>query len=52
MTNMFVTKLFGCAKIFRFFFIFSNSFFSGETMDVAYTKYKIKRKFTFFFGKY
>ena len=36
-----------------FAFAFSAPPFSvGETLHVAYKSYKIKRKFTFFFGKY
>ena len=44
MTNVKVPKLF----VFAYFFSFSAPPFSvGETLHVAYKKYKIKRKFTF-----
>ena len=46
-TKILVQKLFGLAK--KFVCAFSASPFSvGETLHVAYKKYKIKRKFTFF----
>ena len=47
MRNILVAKLFGFAKKISFR-IFNTSFFSGETLHVAYRKYKIKRKFAFF----
>ena len=46
-TNILVPKLFGFAKIFRFAFSVP-PFSVSETLHVAYKKYKIKRKFTFF----
>ena len=47
MTNILVPKLFGFAKMFRF--AFSTPPFSvREILHVAYKKYKIKSKFTFF----
>ena len=50
-TNTLVPKLSGFVK--NFVFAFSAPPISvGETLHVAYKNYKIKRKFTFFFGKY
>ena len=47
MTNILVPKLFGFAK--KNVFAFSAPPFSvDETLHIAYKKYKIKRKFTFF----
>ena len=47
MTNILVAKLFGFAK--KIVFAFSAPPFElGETLHVAYKKYKIKSKFTFF----
>ena len=46
-TNILVPNLCGFAK--KLFFAFSGPAFSvGETLHVAYKKYKIKRKFSFF----
>ena len=47
MTNILVPKLFGIDK--KIVFALSAPPFSvGETLHVAYQRYKIKRKFTFF----
>ena len=44
-TNILVPKLLGFAKIISFLFSFSISPYSvGETLHVAYKKYKIKKK--------
>ena len=52
MTNILVPKLFGFAKKLCFCVIsISPPFRVGESLHVAYKKYKIKRKFPFF-GKY
>ena len=48
MTNILVPKLFGFAKIFHFAFS-APPFSVGETLHVAYKKYKIKRKNTVLF---
>ena len=46
-SNILVLKLFGFAKFFRFL-----HFSVGETLHIAYRRYKIKRRFTFLGGKY
>ena len=45
MTTILVPKYLGLQNVFV------SAFSVGETLHVAYKKYKIKRKFTFF-GKY
>ena len=50
-TNSLVPNFLGFAKILVFA-ISAPPFSVSETLHVVYKKHKIKRKFTFFFGKY